>query len=213
MEPAKILAARAAVAGHGLSFRKAVEAAYDASGGRVPLSTLHHHWHRYARLARALASRLAGPGDVPVVGSTGLPGCEAHLAYDVDGDRLVAVVVTGPTASDARGLGALLDELPGGPGVLLGDAAYFGWNLFWRAARRGYLLVARPRRPSGRRRSRARRLEELFYWFRRLYRRRAEGERGAALLKRYLGRPRQGLRDPAAFYSAAVAWPMLYLAL
>ena len=50
-------------------------------------------------------------------------------------------------------------------------------------------------------------------WFRGLYRRRMEGERGAALLKRYLGRPRQGLRDPAAFYSAAVAWLMLYLAL
>ena len=49
-------------------------------------------------------------------------------------------------------------------------------------------------------------------WFRGLYRRRAEGGRGAALLKRYLGRPRPGLRDPAAFHSA-VAWLMLYLAL
>ena len=115
MEPAKILAACVAMAGHGLSFRKAVEAAYDAFGERIPLSTLHRYWHRHARLARELASRLAGPGDVPAVGSTGLPGCKAHFAYDVDGDRLVAVVVTahrvrrqgaqGPARRAARGPG------------------------------------------------------------------------------------------------------------
>ncbi len=128
-----------------MSFRKVIEDAYDASSGRVPLLTLHHHWHRYARLARALASQA---GDVPAAGSADLSSAVRHTSPTTATDSRRHR--HGTRSVDARALG-----------VLLGDA-YLGWGPFWRVARRGYSLVAGPRGPNGRRRGRARRRRDSF---------------------------------------------------
>jgi len=124
-----------------------------------------------------------------VIDSTGLKGWGAnfkvHVVYSLEYERVVAVEVTSPKDSDASGLKRLLNKLKG-PGILLADSAYFGWNLFEASAERGLLLVAKPKKPPRgcKRRSRARKLEFLFNFGRELYRRRGEGERGPCLVKR-----------------------------
>ena len=126
--------------------------------------------------------------DLAVVNSTGLRGWrrsfKLHIVYSLEKDEILAVEVTEPNLSDAKGLRMLLRKLKG-PGILVADVAYFGVNLFEASVERDLLLLAKPRKPrkGGRRRSRARRLVMLYEACKELYRRRKEGERGCFLLK------------------------------
>ena len=151
-------------------------------------ATVYRAWLKLAEWAEHALVELYASVDLAVVDSTGLRGWrrsfKLHMVYSLERDRVLAVEVTEPSVSDAKGLRKLLRRLRG-PGILVADAAYFGNNLFEASIERNLFLLAKPRSPprGGRRRSRARKLAMLYEICRDLYRRRREGERGCFLLK------------------------------
>lgn len=202
-----------------LSFAEALRPSALAFGEAPPEATLRRYWRCLAGWAEEAARRLAGPGELLVVDSTGAPtyyrgpGFKLHFVYDIERGMPLAVEVTEPGVADAAAAKRLAAKLAGGRGVVLADSAYFGRPVFEAFAGVGYLLVAKPRRPprGGGRRGFARKLEVLFEAFRGLYRRWGEGERMASVWK---ARTRRSLFYRALASAAAHAsWLVLGIVL
>ena len=172
-----------------VSFKKIAELAPFIVGSSPSKATIYRAWLRLAEWAEKALAELSEKYNLMVVDSTGLKGWgvrfKVHVVYSLECEKVVTAEVTNKNCSDSNGLKKLLKKLKG-PGVILADSAYFGWNLFEACAERGLLLVAKPKKPPKgcKRRSRARKLELLFDFGRELYRRRKEGERGPCLVKR-----------------------------